>query len=241
MVIFLPSGLADDYAVKLFKLLFCRIEHLTALMISFERCKISDEAILFFCSDILPKAISLRYLTLKLGSTRITDQSLFVLEKSLFSLRKNLKGFILKVDDTEITDEGIEKIFNVIERVKELELCLRGTQITDRSLKVLGNNLMPSMKNLERFTLIATKTKITMEGVNAIFTGIPKDISELVLVFKGINLPDTVISLFEEKVCPKLKLIENVFVTLEEAYLQGKMSKILKTIRMEAAKKRKGL
>ena len=236
---FAPDGLTDQHALDLLNLLFCRIQYLKGLEISFKQCKITDEPILLFCTNILPKAVSLKYLILKLGSTSITDKSLFALAESLSPFSKSLKEFLLGVGNTGITDEGIEKIFGVVKEVRGLHLYLKGTGITDRSLMRLGELVMPCMEKLKKFRLRANQTKITMEGVSAIFDGIPNDINELMLYFEEVNLPDEVISLFEEKVCPKLGLVESVDLGLEGKDLRVKASRIVERVRKEAAERRK--
>ena len=235
-VVFTSLGLNDCHALQLFDLLFFRIQHLTEIEISLKNCKITNEPILFFCNNILPRATSLNYFTLQLGHTQINDLSLIALAKALSPFSKNLKEFLLGVENTGITDDGIEKIFGIIEGVKTLRLYLDGTLITDRSLKLLGEKKMPV--NLEKLSLDVSETKITMEGVTAIFTGIPKDIGRLSLSFEGIKLSDEVISLFERTVCLKLGVVEDVHLRLEGRELREKALKILERVRKEAEDRR---
>ena len=239
VVVFTPFGLNDHHAINLFENLFCRAQHLTEIDISFGygffgEYKITDEAIEFFCNDILPKASSLAKLALKLGSTLITDKSLFALAKSLSPLSKNLESFTLGVGKTAVTDDGIQKIFQNLLGVKVLDLYLKGTGITDRSLKALGENVLPFMRNLERFSLDAGETKITIEGVTGIFNGVPGRIKWLSLDFSQVKLPDLVVSVFEEKVGPKLNSVDGVYLRLEGKDLEEKVAKVLETIRKNA-------
>jgi len=235
-VSFAPEGLTDYRVVNLLNLLFCRIQHLTEIELSFERYQITNQPISFFCNSRLPKATSLKSLTLQLGSTLISDLNLFALAKTL----RNLESFTLGIGYTAITDDGIEKVFHSIMGVKELSLQLQGTLVTDHCLNVLGNRMMPCMKNLEKFSLDVSETKITMGGVTAIFTGIPENIRWLSLDFSKVKLSDEVISLFENKVCPKLQLVEDVSLRLGGNGLEAEVSRILETIRKEIKKRKEG-
>jgi len=243
-VIFTPLGLSDLSVFILFDHLFCRIQQLEDLKIAFGseyfgEYQITDEMMEFFCTAILPKAASLRNLTLSLGSSLITNHSLFDLATSLSPLSKNLESFRLEAGNTAITDNGVEKIFNVIPGVKVLDLGLKGTFVTDKSLRLLRNHMASCMKNLEKFSIDLSETKITIEGVSAIFAGIPKGIRSLNLDFSRIALPDEVVFMFEEMVCPKLGLVEEVHLRLEERNLALKTSKILDSVRKDAAKRRR--
>ena len=237
-VSFAPEGLTDHHALNLLSLLFSRIQHLTEIKLSFERCQITDQSLLAFCIDILSGARSLKSLTLKLGSTLISDLGLFALAESLSS-QKHLECFTLEIGSTAITDDGIERVFHSVLGVKELNLQLQGTLVTDRCLNVLGNHMMMScMKNLEKLTLNGSDTPITIGGVTAVLTEIPKNIKWLNLDFCHLKPTDDVIFLFTSKVHPKLELVEDIHVRLGGTDLTS-MQKSLKVLRMEAEKKKK--
>ena len=229
-VSFARQDLTDYRALGLLGLLFYRIQHLTDIEISFERCEITNQPISFFCTEILPKAASLRNLTLELSFTLVNDLSCFALAGSLAPLSKHLESFTLGAGHTSITDSGVEKILNVILGVKVLDLDLKGTLVKDKSLKVLGNNMMLEMKNLEKFSLNCSRTRITMEGAKAIFEGIPNHLRYLMLDFQKA-LPDEVVALFEEKVCPKLGMAEEVYLKLQRSDSEVNLAKTLESLR----------
>ncbi len=233
-VSFIPEGLTDYRALGLLNPLFSRIENLIEIDISFEQCEVTNQPISFFCMNILPKAVSLTNLSLELGSTLVSDLSLFELAKSLAPLSKNLESFTLGAENTAINDNGIDKILNVILGVKVLDLNLKGTLVTDKSLKVLGNNMMPCMKNLQEFVLNCSDTKITTEGVCAVLRGIPNGIRWLELDFKKVRLSEEIVSLFEEQVCPKLGLVKEMHLSLGRSDLEAKIGEMLEAVRKEA-------
>ncbi len=236
---FAPEGLTVSHAYHLLDLLFCKVQNLKDIEISFEQCKNANEPIVFFCDSILPRATSLQSLTLKLGFSSFDEKSLIALAQSLSLFSENLQSFTLRAERTKIADDGVEQIIYAVEEVKSLGLYLEGTGITDYSLKLFGERRMARMKNLDQLSLDVSGTKITMKGVNAVFTGVPKNINRLSLGFEGIRLPDQVISLFEKIVCPKLKTVNDVDLRLEGRELRDKASKLLERVRKDAAEERR--
>ena len=107
VVQFQPPDLTNIRALTLLNHIFPRIQHLTEIDIYFEGCKIANQPISFFCSEILPKATSLKCLTLRLGSTKISNFDISPLNTSLETFR-------FEAGETEITDVGMEKILGVI-------------------------------------------------------------------------------------------------------------------------------
>ncbi len=178
-----------------------------------------------FLSEILTQLNNYTSLTVSFAPEGLNDSRALHLLNILFERVQQLTEIDISFERCEITDEPIlffcNEFLSKAVSLKNLTIKLDSTLITDESLCVLARN-MSSLKGLEDFRLNGSQTGITGEGLNSVFLAVPKDIRRLELNFEGINLPDEVIFLFEERVSPELELVEEVYLRSEGKDLEYK-------------------
>ncbi len=235
MVFFEPEGFTENRFFNLLSAIFCGIQHVTLLDINLDKCQITANSFLVFCSRILSQAICLKSLRLSLYSSGINNACLLALSFSLESLKKNLDSISLDLGHTELNDDGIKQIFNLMETVQVLELRLKGTQITDEGLKefgekVLGEKLKGKIKELK---LDLSKTRITNEGIFSIFKGLERGIKVLNIKARRVNITERIVDVLNDEILGKLEgELEELKMDFDKGKIvRGKESLVEKILR----------
>jgi len=229
-VAFEHQGLNDEHLLRILRALFCDIHHLEEIVINLENCHITDKSVIMFCNKLLPKAKDLKSLTLHLHSSQITNLSLTALAKTMQPLSRNLEIFSLGLYNTGISDDGLKEVFGLMETVKTLELQLQKTKVTNKSLKLFGESVLPGLKVLDDFTLHAGETKISDEGMLPILKSL-QDMKVLKMGLFHTHITDKFVDLFMEETLPRLKSLECLDMELERTKIgHENLSKIGKLL-----------
>ena len=227
-VTFEHQGLNDEHLLKLSRALFCDIQHLEEIVVNLENCHITDKSMTMFCNKMLPKAGKLKSLTLHLHSSHVSNASLAALAKCMEPLKRNLEIFSLGLYNTQINDEGIKEVFGLVETVKTLELQLQKTKITNKSLKIFGENVLPCLKVLDDFTLHAGETKVSDEGILPIL----KNLQNMKVLKMGLfhtHITDKFVDMFMEETLPRMKALTGLDLELERTKIGAEnLNKIAK-------------
>ena len=187
------------------------VENLKGINLNLVNCKFDDESMQILCDMIFSKAKNLDSFALNLNSCQILDPDLEISVKSLKHVQKSLEIFALGLSDNKITSNGINQVFEFLKRMeslKELHLYLSRANITNESLTIFGEDVLPSLKGLENLALSFDKNeKISDEGFCVILKGL-SNLKRLDLSLCGTQITDKAMEMFIGRVLPGLGSLE---------------------------------
>lgn len=232
MIFFDPHGFTEHHFFKLLSAVFCGIQHVVSLGLNLDKCDITANSFLVLCSRILSQAIHLKSLRLSLYSSQIDNACLLALSICLEPLKKNLEVLSLNLGKTEINDDGIRQILNLMEAVQGVELLLQQTGISDLGLKEFGEKILGT--KLKELKLDVSETMITNEGMISIFRGLEKGIKVLNIRARRVEITGEVFDVFIEEIVGKL---EGELEELEMDLEKGKIE-LIKQLLMDSIERR---
>ena len=124
-------------------------------------CNVSDAFVVPFVERILPKMTNIQKLDLDLQNTAITNKSILQLSRYNTNMLSSLSRLLLHLRNTRVTDEGMALSFVPMPQMNSYFVSLTETKITDATMKAFSEKTLPSMKNLQEFSLNTNKTQIT--------------------------------------------------------------------------------
>jgi len=139
-VSFDPKNFNRHSAVWLANIISGSVQHLKSLSLDFEQCWVSGDPLRNLCHFVFPKMNNLKDFGLYLNSSCINSFDLLNLASFLGPFCKNFERFALGLANNSLTDNDISQIYRMIqgvERLKNLQLNLSETIITDKSLEAL--------------------------------------------------------------------------------------------------------
>ena len=127
---------------------------------------LTDDDMIFFSEKVLPELKSLQHFELWLGTTQVTDKGFKKLFKSLEKgCASRLKTFLLRINDSPVTDESIGEFalntLPLMENLEDLNLSFQRSWVTDKSLNDLCRNLKCLASKLKKFGLNVGGTAIS--------------------------------------------------------------------------------
>jgi len=186
----MKSNLTTGTLLILFKRILSKIANLKKLKIDLKGSNISNRAVKALALDVFPylkelEALSLHLaetnvseeaiitvfnnipnvinLLIGLGGTNTTDTSLEIFAKDKLPLLKNLKELELGVWSTKVTDKSVSRLLMNFPEVRALKLGFRNTQITDKCLEEFVKVKVPNMRGLEDVEIIFDGTEVSSE------------------------------------------------------------------------------
>jgi len=187
--------------------------------------KVTDSSI----EMLVPILKNVKKISLDLGCTSITDQSIETLATNLTaSILGSLEEFVLSVGATKVSDQSITKLFVTMPQVKKFLLGLYDTAVTDKTIEAFVQNAFLSMKALESFEIWLRGADITDYGLEMLFMNIPdiKNLKKLSLDLRSTKVTDKSLELLIKDKLP-------IMHTLEELQLNTTQTQISDQIKNE--------
>jgi len=188
------------------------VQSLKSLSLDLEKCNVHDQPLGSLCNLVFSKMKNLKDFYLYLNSSQVNNSDLQNLLNSIKPFQKNFECFALGLADNNFTDTEIFQVFQVIQSMdglKNLQLILWGTKITDRSLEVLGENLLPRLKALDSFTLSVSKCQISDRGVLSIFKNL-RGLKKLELYLSNTQITDKTVDELTREVKRRLESLKSL-------------------------------
>jgi len=130
--------------------------------------QVTDQSLIQLFDKINPKIKSFE---LNLSHTKITDQSIAFFAEKILPEFFNLQSFSLWLMDIEITDMSAIKIFKSLKKtLRSFTLSLNNTKITDESLCVFVNYILPALTCLHSYNLWVDNTKVNTSQYKKMLT-----------------------------------------------------------------------
>ena len=130
------------------------------------------------------------------------DDHLMHISSALFPRVKGLHQVRVNLTDCKVTDSSVLDFFScVLARMyglKSLELILDSTIVTDKSISVLGENIIPLMKDLEIFKIDLYNVKGVTDKAIATLSKTMGKIKELSVQLQKTNVTDYGLCQFSE-------------------------------------------
>jgi len=180
---------------------------------------------------LIPILKNVKKISLDLGCTNITDQSIEALANSLTTTTvniTNLEEFVLSVGATKVSDQSIMKLFVNMPKVKKFLLGLYDTAVTDKTIEAFAQNAFFSMKALETLEIWLRGAEITDDGLGKLFMNITdgKNLKKLSLDLRSTKVTDKSIEFLVKDKLPSLQ-------TLEELQLNTSQTQISEKVKIE--------
>ena len=151
---------------------------------------------------------------LHLDFTAITDVGIKKFTENNLEDFHCLESFELRLQGTNITDDGINQLISYINPRKHFSLHLQSTNITDLSLETLGKSSLSKNQELSSFSMNLGLTRITDEGISQILFNVDS-IRDFSLNLSSTQVTDKSILPFIKSTFPLMKALENFEINLE--------------------------
>jgi len=130
--------------------------------------QVTDQSLIQLFEKINPKIKSFE---LNLSHTKITDQSIGFFAEKILPQFYDLQSFSLWLMDIEITDMSAIKIFKSLKKtLRSFTLSLNNTKITDESICVFVNYILPALTCLHSYNLWVDNTKVNTSQYKKMLT-----------------------------------------------------------------------
>jgi len=138
---------------------------------------------------------------LDLSFTRISKRTLECFIRNNLDSLKNLATFKLFLRDVNLGDEVVSQLFTPMPNIKNFQLSLGHTKITDKALGMFTRNTLMTMKNLENLELYLWKNEISESSLLALSESIPVSVKTIKLDLEDLDVSDEFLREFakEEK------------------------------------------
>jgi len=146
---FLPEGTNDGGLLELLPLLFWRAKEIEEIEMDFAQCNLTSQSIVPLCTLFVTQMSKLTSFGLDLSSTRISKRTLECFIRNNLGSLKNLVTFKLFLKDVNLGDEVVGKLFGPMPNIKNFQLSLENTKITEKSLEKLGQTTLSSLETLQ--------------------------------------------------------------------------------------------
>ena len=218
-----------------------QLVELRTLVFNLSQTKITNKAISTLTNHVLLQTKNLNSLAIDLRYTEINDVGLSHLKMSNENLLRlvlhldfttitdagfkkftenNLKdfncleSFELRLQGTNVTDDGINQLIRYINPSKHFSLHLHSTNITDLSLETLGKSSLSKNQDLSSFSINLELTRITDEGISQILFNVDS-IRDFSLNLASTQVTDKSILPFIKSTFPLMKALESFEINLE--------------------------
>jgi len=219
-----PKGFNNDSLLWLANTINNHFGHLRQISLNFATCKLNEKSIQVLCHNVLSKMANLHTCWLNFASTGIHGRDIEVLANSLQFFRSKLEAFAIGLDNNDnITDDVIIQLLQLVKNMhalKDLQLFLSKTQITDKGLQYFGEKILPNLKALKSLTFWMDSKKISEKGIWSILKHLP-NLKKLQLNLFSMPITSKVMKEFLEKVLPKLDSLESFDFTAQKRQIKN--------------------
>jgi len=239
-VCFDPEGFEKRSLRWLESIIYEKIQNLTSLCFDLDKCAIQWQRFRILCDLVFSKTRNLQRFFLHLNSSGVTKNDLTALIDSLNPFHRNLECFTLGLANNRVTDDEIEKVFEMIQSMKalkDLQLILSRTSITNKSLKKFGESVLPHLQALDSFELCVKKTSVSNKGILPILRNLP-NLKRLELYLSDTRITNKAVNVFLEDVLPRLKSLESLTFAANKTQISNKNFEKIRDV-SESLKKKK--
>jgi len=138
------------------------LKQIEELKLNLSRTEITDQ-VLQHLNLNLP---TIQVFMLNLHGTCITNQTVEALAKNVLPNSRRIKSFDLRLGDTKVTDDGIIQLSKNLGNVENFMLKLQNTLITDKSVENMFKLLLPTMTHLKELDIDVLGTKVSRKCSN---------------------------------------------------------------------------
>jgi len=214
-VSFTPNGFHKTSLMWFGCVISDHLGDLRSFDLDLEKCKFSRESMQILYENVFSKMNNVQNFYLNCKSSKVNNDDLRILAKSLKVFNKNLEFFALGLAKNDIDDDGINQVFENIksmEALKDLQLILLRTRITDLSLEIFGAETLPYLQSLDSLTLCLKKNGISDRGVLSILKSLPslKNLKRLELYLSDTLITDKTVELLVGEVIPRLESLKHL-------------------------------
>ena len=153
------------------------------------------------------------YLNLK--AIAITDKAIEVFVNRSLSSMKNLQSFELYLSQTKITDQHIPSLLGYVQNVKKFGFGLGSTEVTGKTLEILGRDYLPKMASLEDFDFPIYSLNLGDEELGHLWVPLKK-IKRLTLLLDGNDITDKGLEELAERMLSSVEKLEHLEICLDE-------------------------
>ena len=164
-------------------------------------------------NDVLPKMTELRKISLCLDKTKLSDESFEAFGKNMTAIAPHLETFSLSLHSTVLSDASLIKVFKPMENLKNFEMDLSSTNITDKAIEMFNKQTLNSMKNLQTFKMNLSSTSVTNQSVSHLFIDM-KNVRVFLLSLANTDVSTRSIKVFAKKTMPTLTQLERFMLDL---------------------------
>jgi len=212
----LNKEICDKELLGLFSIVFENNHiNLEELAIDLSDCKVGDQSLGPFISEIFPVMTGLKSVSLNLNFTNISDAFLRIFAREIAPIAGNLEHLDLRLWGTKITDTGVSKLFTLMENLKSLTVDLGSTDISDKGLVDLANLTLPSLKQLEELKINLSRTNITDEVMKQLSLNVKK-LQVFMLNLHNTNITNQTIEALTKNIFSKFDKISSFDLRLGE-------------------------
>jgi len=206
-------------------------EKIQNFVIELIECEITDDILIKFFKEAIPKMTNVKTLEIELERTTVTDKALQGFVKFCLPKLPRLEQFKLFVDETKIADEGLIELFSGLNKVQKLtgiSLGLDYTKITDKSLNAFAKCVAPKFQNLKNFDMSFAWTAIGDEGMNNLCTSLKdkvKEITSFVLDVGESEVTDEGLEVLATQLLPQMQALETLELFINDIDIKDNIIK----------------
>ena len=104
--------------------------------------------------------------TLRLDKSVVSDKDIDLFNQNCLASMVALKELNICLSGTTVSDQSVSKLFTNMQQVKKFEMQLEDTKITDETVKAFLKARETGLKNLKEFLFSSENTKVTEEYLN---------------------------------------------------------------------------
>jgi len=157
------STYISDNALQAFpKVLPDLLGRLKNLSLNFFNTSISDSGMVPFFGEMR----RIKYLCLHLQKTKITDETIGAFAVKALPTMEALESLNLYLGETRLTDDGLIRLFQQMRDVRNLELGLVSTYVTDRCIEVFSKETIAKLTSLQGLVMNVGNTGVTRVYAN---------------------------------------------------------------------------
>jgi len=152
--------------------LYYRPQNIRDVTMDFVVSQVGDQTLYFLAEMVFPKMQKLQKLSLNLIGTKVSDQGVTALAGSLGQVAKNLISCELYLSRLTVSEESLVQLFVPMPKVKNFQLDLGRTMMSDQGLEMFVNNTLSSMRQVESFLMWLDFSKVEDDALKKLIIGL---------------------------------------------------------------------
>jgi len=157
---------------RLLSVLYYRPQNIRDVTMDFVVSQVGDQTLYFLAEMVFPKMQKLQKLSLNLIGTKVSNQGVIALAGSLGQVAKNLISCELYLSRLTVSEESLVQLFVPMPKVKNFQLDLGRTMMSDQGLEMFVNNTLSSMRQVESFLMWLDFSKVEDDALKKLIIGL---------------------------------------------------------------------